>query len=231
MAEHKWFGLRTLAGVFVLIILMPVTPFLLTQRWAWWEAWAFACVTIASFFTSRLVANRRHPGILDERAKFLDRKDTEPFDRVLAPILGVTANLIPLVAGLEVRLVGALAMPRGVALAALLAVAAGHTLGGWALVENRFFSTTVRIQAEREHTVVDTGPYRVVRHPAYAGGLLMLAPAPLVFGAPWTLLFASAICVALIVRTALEDRVLQEKLPGYREYTTRTRFRLVPGVW
>jgi len=231
MAEHRWFGLRTLTAVFVLVILMPLSPVLLTQRWAWWETWAFATIVMISFFGSRFLANRRHPGILDERAKLLDHHDTEPFDKVLAPVLGIGVNVIPLFAGLEVKFLGAVDVSPIVAIAALTVIAAGYTLGGWALVENRFFSTTVRIQAERDHVVVDTGPYRFVRHPGYAGGLLWVAATPFLFGTYRTGIFASVLSVALVVRTMLEDRTLIEKLPGYAEYAKKTRFRLVPGVW
>lgn len=150
---------------------------------------------------------------------------------MLAPILGLGANLIPLAAGLEVEFLGAWSVPLPLTAAALLAVGAGYGFGAWALVENRFFSGTVRIQVERGHFVVDSGPYRFVRHPGYAGGLLMFAAAPLVYGVAWTGVFAGLICGVLVLRTALEDRTLLEKLPGYREYAEKTRYRLVPGLW
>jgi protein-S-isoprenylcysteine O-methyltransferase Ste14 len=113
----------------------------------------------------------------------------------------------------------------------ILLVAAGYALSAWALAENRFFSGVVRIQAERGHAVCDSGPYRFMRHPGYAGNLLALPGIVLALGSWWTLIPAAAALVIALVRTALEDRTLQEELPGYREYARRVRFRLFPGIF
>jgi protein-S-isoprenylcysteine O-methyltransferase Ste14 len=101
----------------------------------------------------------------------------------------------------------------------------------WAESVNKFFEPTVRIQTDRGHTVIDSGPYALVRHPGYlAAGLLVLG-LPLSLGSYWALVPAALSNVLLVVRTALEDRTLREELPGYKEYTQRVRYRLVPGVW
>jgi protein-S-isoprenylcysteine O-methyltransferase Ste14 len=99
------------------------------------------------------------------------------------------------------------------------------------MVENRFFSGTVRIQTDREHVVVSGGPYRLVRHPGYAGSLLATICVPVVLGSWWAWVPACVSVAALVVRTALEDRVLRRELDGYAAYAARTRHRLVPGVW
>jgi protein-S-isoprenylcysteine O-methyltransferase Ste14 len=96
---------------------------------------------------------------------------------------------------------------------------------------NRFFSAVVRIQRDREHTVVTSGPYRLIRHPGYAGALITSLAIPLLLGSLWALIPAALVVCLLILRTALEDRTLQEKLDGYREYAGRVRYRLLPGVW
>ncbi len=100
-----------------------------------------------------------------------------------------------------------------------------------AMGENPFFEKTVRIQSERDHHVIDTGPYRMVRHPGYAGMLLWLLSVPLLLTSAWALLPTALAIIALVIRTALEDRMLLEKLPGYFEYASRVRFRLIPGAW
>lgn len=104
-------------------------------------------------------------------------------------------------------------------------------IGTWAMVVNRFFSSHVRIQADRGHTVVSAGPYRVVRHPGYAGGILAWIAAPVFFSSYWVTIPSVAVITLTIIRTALEDRTLKEELPGYSEYTERVRYRLVPGIW
>jgi protein-S-isoprenylcysteine O-methyltransferase Ste14 len=99
-------------------------------------------------------------------------------------------------------------------------------------MENRFFSGTVRIQKERGHHVISTGPYAVVRHPGYAGALLTYFATPLLLDSPWTFVPVAFMAVVLIIRTDLEDRTLKHELSGYKEYATqKTRYRLLPGIW
>lgn len=107
---------------------------------------------------------------------------------------------------------------------------------GWALFlramgENPFFEKTVRIQHERGHRVIETGPYRFVRHPGYVGLVFWILSLPLLLTSPLAIAPALFTVGWLTVRTALEDRTLREKLPGYADYATRVRSRLVPGVW
>ncbi|MCC7513034.1 MAG: isoprenylcysteine carboxylmethyltransferase family protein, partial [Anaerolineae bacterium] len=94
-----------------------------------------------------------------------------------------------------------------------------------------FFSGVVRIQKERGHVVVDSGPYRLVRHPGYLGSVIGDLGIPLLLGSYWALIPALLTVGAVFVRAALEDKTLQDELPGYIEYARRTRYRLIPGVW
>jgi protein-S-isoprenylcysteine O-methyltransferase Ste14 len=99
------------------------------------------------------------------------------------------------------------------------------------MVSNPFFSTVVRIQTDRGHTVATGGPYRFVRHPGYAGALALTLATPFLLGS-WPALIPSVALVAiLVVRTILEDRTLRRELPGYTEYAGRVRYRLLPGIW
>ena len=101
----------------------------------------------------------------------------------------------------------------------------------WALAENRFFSSTVRIQTDRGHVVCDSGPYRIVRHPGYAGNILALFGIVLALSSVWALIPAVVASIIAVIRTALEDGTLQEELPGYREYAGRLRYRLIPWIY
>lgn len=98
-------------------------------------------------------------------------------------------------------------------------------------MENRYFSAVARIQEDRGQQVVTSGPYRFVRHPSYAGTLLASLAWPLMLDAAWALIPGTAMAVALVVRTALEDQMLREELEGYQSYAERTPSRLIPGVW
>ena len=101
----------------------------------------------------------------------------------------------------------------------------------WALIENRFFSSVVRIQVERGHAVCDSGPYRIVRHPGYTGNILALLGIVLALSSMWTLIPAAVALIIAVIRTVLEDQTLQDELPGYRDYAQRVRYRLIPGVY
>ena len=99
------------------------------------------------------------------------------------------------------------------------------------MTANRFFSTMVRIQEERGHVVASSGPYRYVRHPGYVGYITAAFATALALGSLWALVPAGLGMCAFVVRTALEDKTLQKELAGYKEYTQRVRYRLLPGVW
>jgi protein-S-isoprenylcysteine O-methyltransferase Ste14 len=110
-------------------------------------------------------------------------------------------------------------------------IALGYAFAAWALIENRFFSSVVRIQADRGHVVCDSGPYRMVRHPGYAGSIPPLVGMVLALSSMWTLIPAAVALIIAVIRTALEDRTLQDELPGYRDYAGRVRYRLIPGIY
>ena len=97
--------------------------------------------------------------------------------------------------------------------------------------ENNYLSRVVRIQDDRAHQVIKTGPYRYIRHPMYLGIIFMIIFTPLALGSFYALIFSALIVFLFILRTYLEDQTLQKELPGYKEYTSKVRFRLFPGVW
>jgi protein-S-isoprenylcysteine O-methyltransferase Ste14 len=113
----------------------------------------------------------------------------------------------------------------------LLGVVLGYVLGTWAMVTNAYFSAVVRIQKDRGHKVVTDGPYRFVRHPAYAGGVVSSIAMPLMLGSFWALVPSGIALIFLVIRTKNEDKMLMEELPGYSDYAQQTRYRLVPGIW
>jgi len=112
-----------------------------------------------------------------------------------------------------------------------VALVVGLGLTSWAMIANAYFSTAVRIQSERGHTVCSRGPYRFVRHPGYVGFILQSLSAPFLLGSIWALIPGILAAVLMVIRTALEDRTLQAELPGYPEYVQNVRYRLVPGIW
>jgi protein-S-isoprenylcysteine O-methyltransferase Ste14 len=122
-------------------------------------------------------------------------------------------------------------VPVGVTVAGVVVMLAGQVLFAVAKRENAFFSSTVRVQTERDHQVCDTGLYRFVRHPGYLGMLTSLLAFPLVMNSYWAFVPAGIGAILLVVRTVLEDRFLVQALPGFADYARRTRRRLLPGLF
>ena len=97
--------------------------------------------------------------------------------------------------------------------------------------QNWFFSSTVRIQTDREHVVCDTGLYSFVRHPAYLGSVIQSAGFPLIIGSLWSIIPVSVLIILQLIRTSLEDRTLTAELKGYTEYSVKTRYKMIPFIW
>ncbi|MEN6576649.1 MAG: isoprenylcysteine carboxylmethyltransferase family protein [Phycisphaerales bacterium] len=229
--QPKTVSARAIIRLLALVVLVPLLPLLISWRWDWWEAWVYAIIFILGFAVSRGLAARRHPDLIAERVRFTHHENDKPWDRRLVAWVALGLVLIPLVAGLDARFgwSGPFTLPAKVL--SLILILAGYAWGTYALLENRFFSAIVRIQTERGHQVVSTGPYRWMRHPGYAGTLLASLATPVLLDSRWAFLPAVFLTAVLVLRTALEDRTLQQELPSYADYAKRVRHRLLPGVW
>ncbi len=215
-----------------LMLLSPILLCLAAGRWNWSAGWLFGLTLLISIIVSRVLVAVKSPGLLAERARWVKGESAEGWDQLLLPIVGVYGPLAVLVvAGLDERFSWPPPVSPWMQVVAFAVALAGFAFATWAMVANRFFSAVVRIQTDRGQTVVTSGPYRFVRHPGYAGGMLAWLAAPLALGSLWALLPALVMVFPMVIRTALEDRMLQVELPGYREYAQEIRYRLVPGVW
>lgn len=225
-------NVRVLVRFLVFAILYPAVLFLAagTLNWPW--GWVYYLIQTLSTIAGRALVLRRHPELLAERASFRTREDVKGWDRVLVRVVALYGPLISwVIAGLDHRWSWSPDIQASLRWIALVVVLSGAILANWAMVVNRFFAAVVRIQRDRGHEVVTAGPYRLVRHPGYAGGICVWLALPLMLGSLWAYLPSIFTACALVVRTALEDRALIEELPGYVEYARRTRYRLLPGVW
>jgi protein-S-isoprenylcysteine O-methyltransferase Ste14 len=157
--------------------------------------------------------------------------NTQSWDIKLAPLMGLSGILVMVVAGLDALLGWSPSFSLPVKILALVFILGGYALSSYALIENRFFSGTVRLQTDRGQQVVSSGPYRWLRHPGYAGALLVYFVTPLFLDS--ALAFLPTLLTAGLygIRTSLEDKFLQDELEGYRDYAKRVRYRLFPGIW
>lgn len=221
---------RVVVLLLVVLVLLPMLPLLITRDWSWWQAWSYFSLTFVGFVASRAVVGRRHPDLLRERANVLDQPDVKGWDRWLAPAVAFGSVLPAVIAGLQ-RLWRPAAFGVPANLAGVGLIVAGYLLGTLAMWHNRFFSGHVRIQRDRDHQVVSSGPYRWIRHPGYTGSLLALAGQPLLLDSTWSWVGVAVVVVLTVVRTGLEDRTLRQELPGYADYAQRVRQRLIPWLW
>jgi len=232
MQLQKSFGWKVVAGFLVVLLLPAAILFIAAGRVDWWEAWLLVVISVSFTVGSRIVLFRKNPDLAQERARWAEGERAKSWDRVLLPITAIYGPLLVwLIAGLDKRFGWSPPIPLAVELAGFAVIIFGYWVGTWATLVNRFFSAVVRIQTDRGHTVVTSGPYRFVRHPGYAGGSLAYLAMPLALGALVTFVPALLVVAAVVVRTALEDRTLQAELPGYAEYAQKTRYRLLPGIW
>ena len=222
---------RLLIGIIIMLVLPAVILFGSSGRLHWGMAWVYIGMITAFTVGSRIIMLRKNPDLIAERGQALDKEDTEPWDKVLMPLGIIVAIVMLIVAGLDKRFEWSPNLPLLLHITAFVITALGYSLGTWATLVNRFFSAVVRIQRDREHTVVTSGPYHLIRHPGYAGAVVTSLATPLLLGSLWALIPAALVVCQLIIRTALEDRTLQEELEGYHDYAARVRYRLLPGVW
>jgi protein-S-isoprenylcysteine O-methyltransferase Ste14 len=226
ISPRRWIAL------IVVYLFIPFVLLVCGGDFGWWQAWVYSLLVVAAGVGGRILAERRHPGLLAERQSIESVQGAKRWDKVLAPLMALSIGFpLVIVAGLDHRFGWSPVFPLWLVVLGIFLIALGYGLAVWALVENRFFSGVVRIQMDRGHVVCDSGPYRIVRHPGYAGNILPLLGMVLALGSLWTLIPAAVALAITVIRTALEDRTLQEELPGYQEYARRVRYRLFPGIY
>jgi protein-S-isoprenylcysteine O-methyltransferase Ste14 len=220
---------RLITSTVASLLVLALCLFVPAGTLAWFRGWLFFAVIVTAGVVISLYLRRVNPEIIAARAN--RHEGTKPWDRwVLAPLLVAMVAVYP-VAALDDGRFHWSHLPWlvcGIGYVLVLAGLAGMT---WAQAVNKHFEPTVRIQADRGHKVIDTGPYAIVRHPGYVAAGLLCVGIPLALGSFWALIPAVISYLLLVVRTALEDRTLRAELPGYREYAQRVRYRLVPGIW
>lgn len=222
--------LRLLPRLAISLAFMAALLFVPAGTYDWPVAWAFLAVHLAFFLVMASVLLRDNPDLISERSRVVTQ-DTKPWDKVISPLTGLFLLAAWVVAGLDRRLGWSSGVPLAVQVAALLPVALGYGLFGWAMASNPFFSRVVRLQDDRGHTVASAGPYRVVRHPGYSGFILAMLATAFALNSLVALIPAGLASLVLVIRTALEDRTLHAELDGYPEFAANTRYRLLPGIW
>ena len=206
-----------------------VAMFWSAGRIDWWPAWAAIAVWLAWFTATYILILRRNPDLMAERLS--PPQGAKSWDRVILSILRLTQLARYILAGLDQRYGWTGGFPLAAQSVALSVCVLSYALLTWAMVSNTFFSQIVRIQSDRSQMVVTWGPYRYVRHPAYAGMILFEFGMSTLLASWWAILAGGLCAILIILRTILEDRTLQAELTGYKDYARQVRYRLIPGIW
>ena len=230
--QKKHVPIRMYFIFFIYTLLFPAVIFLVGGTLRWPMGWWYYGLSVGATIISRLIVARVNPDQLTERGTGMAADNAKSWDRTLSMLVGLVIPVAVLVViGLDHRGSWSPVFPSWVSPFAIILITFGYSLATWAFVVNKFFSGVVRIQHDRGHHVISDGPYRFVRHPGYLGGLFSIIATPILLGSLWGLVPVAVYIGVLIARTALEDRTLQEELPGYREFSQKTRYRLLPGIW
>ena len=221
--RRLWVRLACLPVFIALVMFLPAGTL------AWPRGWLFVLVLLGVISSVFLVLHRVNPEVIVARSSF--HEGTKRWDKILLSIYFPAMAAVLLVAALDDGRFHWLPVSWWVCIVGYALLLAGIGIVTWAEAVNKFFEVTVRIQTDRGHQVIDTGPYAIIRHPGYVGGILHAIGISLSLGSLWALIPACVASTVLIVRTQWEDQTLQQELGGYQEYTQRVRYKLMPGLW
>ena len=218
-------GLRSVVGLAILAVMI----FLAAGRLSYWQGWVFLQLSLAFLGLTALVLHD-NPSLIRER--LFPGEGTKIWDKVYfgasTPLYFASIILACLDRG---RLLWHSRFPAGLYVLGIAGYVCGQSLMLWAKSVNHFFSSVVRIQGDRGQFVCRVGPYAIIRHPGYLGGVVFGLSMPLILGSLWALIPSGISALLLVIRTGLEDSTLLTELAGYPEYANSVRFRLLPGIW
>jgi protein-S-isoprenylcysteine O-methyltransferase Ste14 len=218
-----------LIKLFVGTFLFFAILFISAGRIGYWQGLIYVIIGLIMFVLQYTVL-RIDSGLLVERSK--PGEGTKKWDKTILGLSFLVTISMYIVAGLDSgRYHWSPQFHWSLCLLGIILTASGQLLFLIAQKQNKFFSSTVRIQTDREHTVCETGLYKIVRHPAYLGSIIQSLGFPLLFGSLWSIIPISLSVILLITRTSMEDKTLKNELKGYLEYATKTRYKIIPYVW
>jgi protein-S-isoprenylcysteine O-methyltransferase Ste14 len=218
--------LKRMMQVFALLIFTAVILFVSAGHINWRWAWVYIIIYFLYIIINASILPKE---LLAERGKSKD--NVKNWDKTLNKI-----NILPglgliLVSGLDERFSWSADLNVGLHIAGLIIYISGSVLFSWSMAANSYFSTLVRIQSDRDHKVATGGPYRFVRHPGYTGFILSSLGVPLILGSFWAFIPAGVTAILFIIRTKLEDETLNRELNGYKEFSEKTKYKLIPAIW
>jgi len=220
---------RILTRGCMMVMLLTAVFLLLAWRVSYWQAWVFGAVNLG-LVVGVSVALVDQADLIRERMK--PAEGTKAWDRILMALFFPATTAVLVVAALDGgRFQWSESIPVSLYPVFYVVYVFGACLHLWSIKSNPFYTSTVAVRPEAGQDVIGSGPYAVVRHPGSTGIHLMEAGIATVLGSTLALIAAGAVAVLLVVRTHLEDRALRRELPGYEDYASGVRYRLIPHIW
>jgi protein-S-isoprenylcysteine O-methyltransferase Ste14 len=218
--------LRRLIQVSMSIIITLIILLVSAGKIKWIYAWIYTLASVVVIITNAFIFPSE---LISERGR--KKENVEKWDKIITGIIIIPWYTLYIIAGLDIRFGWSPELALWVHITALISFILGNAFVSWAMIANNYFSTKVRIQYDRGHTVSSGGPYGYIRHPGYFGMIIFLLSTPILLGSYWALLPAIMTVILLIIRTSFEDDTLKSKLEGYKEYADRVKYRLISGIW
>jgi protein-S-isoprenylcysteine O-methyltransferase Ste14 len=221
--------LRVLVGLIIAAMVIVFAGFVLmhAHRLGWKLGGIYVGIVVVGWMINLVFLRLLNPELIGRR---VFGKWAKTWDKVWAVLFVLAMITIFVVADIDIP-DGVSSAPGAAWLLGYAVFVPGWTLLTWSMVVNPFFEKAVRIQTNHGHRVIDRGPYVYVRHPGYVGFVGCILSTPLMLASAWAFVPALIAVILLLIRAALEDRMLHAELTGYTEYAARVRFRLIPGVW
>lgn len=227
--ELKRVIVRASIGFIVFFIILGGFLFIAAGTTAWTRGWIYLGITLLFTIVSRVILFVINPEAAIQRSKRV--KPTLLFDKIYLALSIPLYLILMVVAGLDAVRFGWSYLSMSWTWVGSVGFIFFAGFAVWPLIVNPYFEATVRIQEDRAHEVIDTGPYRIVRHPSYTAGIFVYVFTPLILGSLYSFIPSGLIIILVVYRTVNEDRFLRKELKGYEEYAKRTRYQLIPGIW
>ncbi len=229
MSEHK------IRNLFVYLLTVPLATFfvgiilfLLAGTIIWLEAWIYLAIFFAFMLSMILYFGIKSPETLLTRGKAMPK---EKWDKILTPLYSISFMLLFIIPPFDAIRFQWFPIPFWIEIIGAFGTAISFLIILLVMKENAFASKAVIIHEDKGHEVITTGPYKIIRHPMYAGFFIMAISTPICLGSLFTLIPA-VISIGLIsIRIHYEDKLLHEKLKGYKEYAQKTKYKIIPGIW
>jgi len=222
------YGKLALIREYLACIVMAFILVLTSGTWAWINIWIYAVLSTLTSVLVYIFVVRVNPSLYNERGN--PKENTKKWDLIWVRVYGLTSYSSIIIAGLNKKNNWSSLGDKWIIPGGILIILSGM-LATWAMAENSYFSSVVRIQDDRGQIVVNSGPYQYIRHPGYLSGIMFFLGTPMVLDSVYSFFPFACIVVGFVIRVIFEEKMLIAKLDGYREYSQMVKYRLIPGIW